>query len=100
MFALGEALTGEQAAQIGVANAAVPADQVIATARDAARKLAQRPLGALMATKKLMRDGEVLLQQMHREGAVFAERLKSAEAAEAFAAFAQKRAPDFSKVTA
>jgi enoyl-CoA hydratase/carnithine racemase len=100
MFALGEALTGEQAAQIGIANVAVPADQVIATARDAARKLAQRPLGALMATKKLMRDGEVLLQQMHREGAVFAERLKSAEAAEAFAAFAQKRAPDFSKVTA
>ena len=98
MFALGEALTGEEAAQIGIANAAVPADQVLATARDAARKLAQRPLGALMATKKLMRDGEMLLQQMHREGALFAERLKSAEAAEAFAAFAQKRQPDFSKV--
>jgi enoyl-CoA hydratase/carnithine racemase len=98
MFALGEALTGEQAAQIGIANAAVPADQVLATARDAAWKLAQRPLGALMATKKLMRDGEMLLQQMHREGALFAERLKSAEAGEAFAAFAQKRQPDFSKV--
>ena len=98
MFALGEALTGEQAAQIGIANAAVPADQVLATARDAARKLAQRPLGALMATKKLMRDGELLLQQMHREAVFFGQQLKSAEAAEAFAAFAQKRQPDFSKV--
>jgi 1,4-dihydroxy-2-naphthoyl-CoA synthase len=55
-------------------------------------------LGALMATKKLMRDGEALLAQMQAEGAMFAERLKSPEAAEAFMAFAQKRAPDFSKV--
>ncbi len=98
MFALGEVLTGEQAVQVGVANAAVAAEEVMATAREAARKLAQRPLGALMATKKLMRDGDVLLQQMHREGAVFAERLRSPEAAEAFAAFAQKRQPDFGKV--
>jgi 1,4-dihydroxy-2-naphthoyl-CoA synthase len=51
-----------------------------------------------MATKKLMRDGEILLQQMHREGALIAQQLKSPEAAEAFAAFAQKRQPDFSKV--
>ncbi|MDP3737046.1 MAG: enoyl-CoA hydratase-related protein [Hyphomonadaceae bacterium] len=98
MFALGEPVLGEQAVQWGIANAAVPADQVLATARDAARKLAQRPLGALMATKKLMRDGEILLQQMHREGELFAKQLKTAEAAEAFAAFAQRRQPDFSKV--
>jgi enoyl-CoA hydratase/carnithine racemase len=98
MFALGEALTGEQAAQVGIANAALPAVEVLGAARDAARKLAQRPLGALMATKKLMRDGEMLLQQMHREGTLFAQQLKSPEAAEAFTAFAQKRQPDFSKV--
>ena len=98
MFAFGEAVTGEQAAQIGIANAAVPADQVLATAREAARKLAQRPLGALMATKKLMRDGAMLLQQMNNEAEYFGRQLKSPEAAEAFAAFAQKRQPDFSKV--
>jgi enoyl-CoA hydratase/carnithine racemase len=97
LFALGEPVTGEQAAAIGIANAALPADEVIAAARQAARKLAQRPLGALMATKKLMRDGEILLQQMHREAEFFGKQLKSPEAAEAFAAFAQKRAPDFSK---
>lgn len=98
MFALGEALVGQQAVDVGVANAALPADQVIPAAREAARKVAQRPLGALMATKKLMRDGAILLAQMDREGALFAERLKSPEAAEAFAAFREKRMPDFSKV--
>jgi len=35
---------------------------------------------------------------MDEEGAHFAARLKSPEAAEAFAAFAQRRPADFSKV--
>lgn len=98
MFALGEVVTGEKAVEIGIANTCVYSDQVIAAAREGARKIAERPLGALMATKKLMRDGELLLAQMNREGGVFAERLKSPEAAEAFAAFREKRPPDFSKV--
>ena len=98
MFALGEGLTGEQAAQLGVANVALPAGEVGAAARAAAAKLAQRPPGAVMATKKLMRDGEAILTQLRTEGAIFGERLKSAEAMEAFMAFQQKRAPDFSKL--
>lgn len=98
MFALGEAMTGEQAAQLGVANAAMSADTVIPFARESARKLAQRPLGALMATKKLMRNPAPLLAQIEAEGAVFADRLRSPEAAEAFAAFREKRAPDFSRM--
>ena len=62
MFALGEPLTGEQAASWSASPMPpLPADEVIGAARDGARKLAQRPLGALMATKKLMRDGEILL---------------------------------------
>ena len=98
MFALGEGLTGEQAAQLGVANVALPAGEVLAAARAAAAKLALRPPGAVMATKKLMRDGEAILTQLRTEGAIFGERLKSAEAMEAFMAFQQKRAPDFSKL--
>jgi enoyl-CoA hydratase/carnithine racemase len=98
MFALGEGFTGVQAAQLGLANAALPASDVIGAARDAARRLAQRPLGAVMATKKLMRDGGSILNQLRTEGAVFAERLRSAEAMEAFTAFREKRAPDFSKL--
>lgn len=98
MFALGDGLTGEQAAQLGVANVALPAGEVGAAARAAASKLALRPPGAVMATKKLMRDGETILTQLRTEGAIFGERLKSAEAMEAFMAFQQKRAPDFSKL--
>jgi 1,4-dihydroxy-2-naphthoyl-CoA synthase len=97
MFALGEGMTGAQAAQLGVANIALPAGEVIAAAREAARKLAQRPPGAVMATKKLMRDSETILTQLRTEGKVFGERLSTAEAMEAFMAFQQKRAPDFSK---
>lgn len=98
MFALGEGFTGAQAAQLGLANAALPAGEVIEAAREAAKKLALRPLGAVMATKKLMRDGETILTQLRTEGAIFGERLRSAEAMEAFTAFREKRAPDFSKV--
>ena len=97
MFAMGDAVTGAQAAQLGIANAALPKEDLIAAAREAAAKLAQRPLGAVMAAKKLMRDGERLLAQSRTEGAIFAERMRSAEAMEAFTAFREKRAPDFSK---
>ena len=38
--------------------------------------------------------------QMSRESAVFRERLQTGDAREAFAAFAERRKPDFSKLTA
>lgn len=98
MFALGEGLTGKQAAELGVANAALPAAEVIPAARKAAVALTQRPLGAVMATKKLMRDGLHVMGRVHEESAIFGERLKTAEAMEAFMAFREKRAPDFSKL--
>ncbi len=97
MFALGDAMTGEQAAELGIANAAMGASEVLPAAREAARKLTQRAPGAVMAAKKLMRDGEKILAQSRTEGAIFGERLRSAEAMEAFIAFQQKRAPDFSR---
>ena len=56
-------------------------------------------IGALRATKRLMRDGAQMVQRMDRESEVFAERLKTPEAAEAFRAFAEKRAPNFGKIS-
>jgi hypothetical protein len=52
----------------------------------------------LAATKRLMRNAEVLARQIIAESAVFAERLTTMEAREAFTAFAEKRAADFTKV--
>ena len=50
------------------------------------------------ATKRLMRNAEVLTAQIGAESQIFAERLTTAEAREAFAAFAEKRPADFTKL--
>jgi enoyl-CoA hydratase/carnithine racemase len=98
MFALGEPVDGKTAAAIGIANAALPKAEVRAKALAAAKALATRPLGALQATKRLMRDAQAIQATMSREGEIFGARLKTAEAAEAFAAFAERRQPDFTKI--
>jgi len=98
MFALGESIDGRTAASIGLVTAALPTQEVAAKALLAARALAARPPAALQATKQLMRDAAAIVGVMDREREIFDERLKSAEAAEAFLAFRQQRAPDFSKL--
>jgi enoyl-CoA hydratase/carnithine racemase len=91
LLGLGEPLMGRDAEAWGLANAAPPAADVEPRARAAARALAQKPPEAMRLTKGLMRDREALLARMREEGEIFAERLKSPEAAAAFAAFLQKR---------
>jgi enoyl-CoA hydratase/carnithine racemase len=98
MFVLGEAIDGTTAAAWGIANAALPAAEVRARARAAAEAVASRAPASVTATKALMREPDRLAAQMSAEGGHFAAQLKSPEAKEAFAAFAEKRAPDFSKV--
>jgi enoyl-CoA hydratase/carnithine racemase len=98
MFALGEVVDGATAAAIGLANAVVPAAELRARARAAAEALAAKPMGALAHTKALMRDATTIGAQMAREGEIFAQRLATAEAREAFSAFAERRAPDFRKL--
>jgi enoyl-CoA hydratase/carnithine racemase len=99
MFALGEPVDGRTAASIGIANLALPKAEVRAKALAAAKALATRPSGALQATKQLMRDATAIQATMSREAEIFGARLKTAEAAEAFKAFAERRQPDFSKIT-
>ncbi|MFA4891997.1 enoyl-CoA hydratase [Brevundimonas sp.] len=97
IFALGEPIDGRTALAWGLANRAVPADQVEATALEIAGRLATRAPNSIRRTKALMRDAEGLWALMQREGEVFGSQMKSPEAMEAFMAFSQKRAPDFSK---
>jgi enoyl-CoA hydratase/carnithine racemase len=96
MFALGEPVDGRTAASIGLVNEALPAAEVRPKAFAVARQLAARPIGALKETKKLMRDAQGLAAVLARESEIFGARLCSAEAAEAFRAFAERRPPDFS----
>lgn len=91
LFGLGEPLMGKDAAAWGLANAALPAAEVEPRARAAAQTLASKPPQSMRLTKKLMRDREALLARMRQEGEIFADRLRSPEAAAAFAAFLQKR---------
>jgi enoyl-CoA hydratase/carnithine racemase len=98
LFALGEAIDGRTALAWGLANRAVPADQVDATAEDLATRVAARAPNSIRKTKGLMRDAERLWALMQREGEAFGSQMKSPEAMEAFMAFTQKRAPDFSKL--
>ena len=98
MFALGETLDAKAALALGVANRVVPLDRLHAEAASVAAKLAKQPAGSLAATKRLMRNAETLLAQMGAESRIFAERLATPEAREAFTAFAEKRPPDFMKV--
>ncbi|NBB65260.1 enoyl-CoA hydratase [Pseudomonas sp. ODNR1LW] len=98
LFALGEPLDGKTALAWGLANRAVPADQVEATAADLAARVAARAPNSIRKTKRLMRDAEALWALMQREGEAFGSQMKSPEAMEAFMAFTQKRAPDFSKI--
>src|SRR5712671_1449686 len=100
MFALGEPLDAASAAACGLANAVVPAADLRKKAMDAAIALTKRPAGSLSLTKKLMRDHERIAAQIAAEGQLFKERLQTPEAREAFAAFAERRPPDFSKLPA
>jgi enoyl-CoA hydratase/carnithine racemase len=99
MFALGESISGPEAVSLGLANKILPQNEVLTAARAAAKALALKPLGAVISTKWLMRDAAALLARMDAESLIFGERLKSDEAREAFRAFAERRPPDFSKLT-
>lgn len=96
LFALGEVIDGKTALAWGLANRAVPAGDVDATAAELAAKVAARAPNSVRKTKGLMRDAEALWALMQREGEAFGSQMKSPEAMEAFTAFTQKRAPDFS----
>jgi enoyl-CoA hydratase/carnithine racemase len=98
MFALGETVDAKTALHLGIANRVVPLDRLHAEAAAVAQRLAKLPAGSLAATKRLMRNPDVLTAQIAAESECFAERLTTAEAREAFTAFAERRPPDFMKL--
>lgn len=96
---LGDPFTGEQAVECGIANAVLPAGEVVNQARRVAERFNKLAPSAVRESKKLMRrvSQEQLMETIRVEAEVFGARLRSPEAIEAFQAFFQKRQPDFSK---
>lgn len=97
MMALGEAMDAPEALARGLASEVVALDGLDAAVDAAAARIAALPPGAVAATKALMRGGVDVQAVMAREIEVFAKSMQSAEAREAFTAFMEKRAPDFSQ---
>ena len=96
---LGDPFTGADAVEAGIANAVLPAAEVVRHARRVAERFNSLPPGAVQETKRLLRRAgkAELLETIAVEGEAFGQRLQSAEAKEAFSAFFQKRQPDFSR---
>jgi enoyl-CoA hydratase/carnithine racemase len=96
---LGEPITAVEAVELGIANAVLPAAEVLAHAQRMAARFNALALGAVRDTKRLMRarSKDAIDRAMREEAAVFVERLKSPEVKEALQAFFAKRKPDFSK---
>jgi len=102
LFMLGQPFKAELAAEIGLVTRVVPDSELSATVKETAEKLAAKPIGALRATKKLLKRSsrQQVEEAIQAEVEEFSARVRSAEVREVFTAFLEKRAPDFTKAKA
>jgi enoyl-CoA hydratase/carnithine racemase len=99
LLMLGEVFNAQTAFELGLVNAVLPDGQVIEHALERCRKLVAQPAASIRLTKQLLKRSQQVLigETMRAEADVFRQRLVSPEAKEAFAAFFEKRKPDFSR---
>ena len=97
LLLLGLPVGAQRAYELGLVNAVVAPDTLLATALNAAKTLTEKPAAAVRATKALLKKaGATELERAIREEVqVIAERLDSPETREALTAFLQKRKPNF-----
>ena len=96
----GQSFDARRAAELGLVTRVVPSQELLAIATDTAQKLAQKAPAALQACKRLMKQSthEQLERAVKLENEEFSAHVRSAEAKEAFAAFLEKRPPNFSRI--
>lgn len=99
LLMLGDPFDAAAAQEAGIVNQVVDDGMSLAAALDAARRFAAKPPAALRQTKQLMKQhtAALLHEAIRAEALAFRERLASPEAGEAFAAFMERRRPDFSR---
>ncbi|MCX2842614.1 enoyl-CoA hydratase [Microbulbifer thermotolerans] len=97
LLLLGKKFDADEAVEIGICNAAVPADQTLARARAVASELAAKAPEAVRLAKQLLRKGtrQVGMEVIKEEAQYFQQRLSSEEFKEAATAFMEKRPADF-----
>ena len=100
LLMLGEVFSAQTALDLGLVNALLPEGQVLDHAFERCRKLSTQPAASVRLTKQLLKRSQqaLIAETMRAEAEVFRQRLVSPEAKEAFAAFVEKRKPDFSKL--
>jgi len=96
---LGDSFSAREALEMGFVCQVLPDDQVIDHARKQAARLAALPAAAVRTTKRFLKAGQdgAVARRMQEEINQFGKMLGSPEAREAFAAFFEKRKPDFSR---
>ena len=101
LILLGLPFDARKAADLGLVTQVVSDQNLLATATETARKLAAKPAGALQASKKLMKQSfrEQIKAAMKAENEEYSARVRSEDAKEAFAAFLEKRPPNFNRTT-
>ena len=94
---LGEAFSAAEALQMGLVSKVVAQDELQPFANAQAAKLAALPASSLRVTKSLMKAAQTpaVEARMAEENKHFGAMLMRPEAKEAFAAFFEKRKPDF-----
>ncbi len=100
LLLLGRTFDAERALAAGLVTEVVAAGELIERGRRAALELAALPPASVRHTKRLMKaafSGGVA-DAMREELRAFREQVVSSEAKEAFAAFLEKRRPDFSRL--
>ena len=99
LLLLGQPFDAAKALAAGIVTAIVEQAELLEHARSVARALAALPPESVRLTKELMKReiAPAVVERMRVEGRLFAERLASPEAVEAFTAFFEKRKPDFSR---
>jgi enoyl-CoA hydratase/carnithine racemase len=98
LLVLGETWSAERGLMAGLINAIVAPGELAGTALAAARRLAAKPRAAMFAARRMLKvDPALVTATIAKELAEYRTLMRSPEAREAFAAFLEKRKPDFAK---
>jgi enoyl-CoA hydratase/carnithine racemase len=91
MLVMGRPLSPDQAVAAGIASRVVPTEEIEAAGFGAAAEIAAKPREAVKLSRRLIKgDPDAILARIDEEAALFAQRLRSAEAQKAFMAFLNK----------